>query len=159
MHPERYPGDRPIEVELPDLIPLLGDNWQELDRGVMGEWYTYLILAHGRDPDARLNDFEAQPASEGWGGDTYLVYYDDQNEAIILVMHTSWESENDARQFFDAFQKHSTARFGTPSNLEKDRIWWTHAGGVTSLSIQDQFTTWILAPDEAAALLIRSAIQ
>jgi len=29
---------------------------------------------------------------------------------------------------------------------------------VTDLSIQGQYTTWILAPDEATALLVRSAI-
>ncbi|MCJ7534824.1 MAG: hypothetical protein MUO57_04745 [Anaerolineales bacterium] len=158
LHPERYPDDRPLEVVIPDLLPVLGDQWQELDSGVMGEWYTYLILAHGREPSARLDDFEAQLASDGWGGDTYLVFYDENNEAVIIVLHTSWEGENDARQFYDAFQKHSTARFGSPSSLENNRIRWTHAEGVTDLSIQDQFTTWILAPDEATALLIRSAI-
>jgi hypothetical protein len=158
LHPERYPHDRPIEVEIPDLITVLGDQWQELDTGVMGEWYTYLILAHGREPTARLDDSEAQIASEGWGGDVYLVFYNEQNEAAVLVMHTAWESENDALQFFDAFRKHSTARFGSPSSVENNGFRWTHADGVTDLSIEGQNTTWIFAPDEATALLVRSAI-
>lgn len=157
LHPERYPHDRPIEVEIPDLSTLLGDQWQELDTGVMGEWYTYLILAHGREPAARLDDIEAQIASEGWGGDVYLVFYNEQNDAVVLVMHTAWESENDALQFFDAFRKHSTVRFGSPSSVENNRFRWIHADGVTDLSIDGQNTTWILAPDEATALLVRSA--
>jgi hypothetical protein len=158
LHPERYPEDRPINVVIPDLLSLLGDQWQDLDTGVMGEWYTYLILAHGREPNARLDDIEAQIASEGWGGDVYHVFYDAQNDAVVMVMHTSWESENDARQFYDAFRKHSTARFGSPASVETNWLRWKHANGVTDLSIQGQYTTWILAPDEATALLVRSAI-
>lgn len=158
LHPERYPDDRPIEIEKPDLSLILGDQWRELDSGVMGEWYTYLILAHGREPDARIDDLEAQNASEGWGGDYYLVYYNEQNQETVVVMRTAWESEIDAQQFFDSFQKHSTARFGPPSNVESDRITWTHSEGFTELSIDDMETTWIFAPDEATALLVKSAI-
>lgn len=158
LHPERYPADKPEIVELPDFMPILGEGWRELDRGVMGEWYTFLILAHGLNPEARLNESESKTASDGWGGDEYLVYYDDQNGNIVLVMHTSWESVNDATQFYNAFQKHSTDRFGAPSNLQNNRIGWTHEGGYTELSTQNQFTTWVLAPDEAIAQQIWSAI-
>ena len=157
LHPERYPNDRPVEVVSPDLVTLLGDQWRELDTGVMGEWYTYLILAHGQEPDARLDDIEAQLASEGWGGDVYLVYFNEQDDSVVLVMHTNWETENDAEQFFDAFRKHSTARFGSPTSSTSNNVSWTHGEGVTDISIQDQFTTWILAPDEATALLVRAA--
>jgi hypothetical protein len=158
LHPERYPADQPEIVEIPDFMPILGEGWRELDRGVMGEWYTFLILAHGLIPEARLSESESKAASDGWGGDEYLVYYDDQNSIIVLVMHTSWESVNDATQFYNAFQKHSTARFGAPSNLQNNRIGWMHEGGYTELSIQNQFTTWVLAPDEAIAQQIWSAI-
>jgi len=158
LHPELYPADQPVNVELPDLMPILGEGWRELDRGVMGEWYTFLILAHGLNSDARLNESESKAASDGWGGDEYLVYYDDQNGTIVLIMHTSWESVNDATQFYNAFQKHSTARFGAPSTLQNNRIGWTHEGGYTELSTQNQFTTWVLAPDETIAQQIWSAI-
>jgi hypothetical protein len=158
LHPERYPDDRPIEIEKPDLLTILGDQWQELDSGVMGEWFTYLILAHGREPAARLDTIEAEIASEGWGGDYYLILYNEQDDTVILVMHTNWERENDASQFFDAFRKHSTARFGPNSSSSDGRISWTHADGVTELSINDHFTTWITAPDQATALLVRSVL-
>ncbi len=159
LHPERYPNDRPIDVELPDLIPLLGDGWSELDRGMMGEWYTFLILAYGIQPEARLGESEAQAASDGWGGDQYLVYQNEQSGAIALIMLTSWDSVNDATQFYNAFQKHSTARFGTPTSIQTDQIGWSHAGGYTQLSTQNQLTSWILAPDEEIAQQFWSAIQ
>ena len=159
LHPERYPDDLPVEVEIPDLLTVLGEQWRELDTGVMGEWYTYLILAHGRDPAARLDTIEAEIASEGWGGDYYLILYNEQDDTVILVMHTNWERGNDASQFFDAFRKHSTARFGPNSSSSDGRISWTHVDGVTELSINDHFTTWITAPDQATALLVRSALS
>jgi hypothetical protein len=158
LHPERYPNDQPLEIEGPDLVNLLGEDWREIDNGVMGEWYTYLILARGQKPEARLDDREAQIASEGWGGDFYSVLQNEQDGSIILVMHTKWESENDARQFYEAFQKHTIARFGAPTNGDGNRSSWVHGDGFTEISIQDEFTTWILSPEESTALLIRSAL-
>lgn len=159
LHPERYPLDQPENIEIPDLSPSLGDGWFELDKGVMGEWYTFLILAHGQQPEARLADFEAQAASDGWGGDVYVVYYNEQTGSVVLILHTSWESVNDANQFYNAFQKHSTARFGEPTDVQIDRLGWTHPGGYTQLNTQNQFTTWILAPDLGMVEMIRSTIQ
>jgi hypothetical protein len=159
LHPERYPDDKPDNVLLPDLIPVLGDGWRELDQGIMGEWYTFLILAHGLNSEAQLSELEAQTASDGWGGDAYVAYYDDQNLGIVFVMHTSWEDLNEASQFYSAFQRHSTSRFGAPSTSGPNQFGWIHDGGYTELRMQDQYTTWILAPDEEIARSIWSAIQ
>lgn len=159
LHPERYPDDRPIAVDTPDFNTVLGDQWRMLDSGVMGEWYTYLILAHGRDPDAQLDEIESQIASEGWGGDYYIVYYNEQDQATILVMHTVWESENDAAQFYDAFRRHATGRFGSPSNIGNNVSSWSDLSGFTRLSMDGLTTTWIFAPDEPTALLVGSALN
>lgn len=159
LHPERYPDDRPVNVEIPDLTPAIGGGWRELDHGIMGEWYTFLILAHGQNPDTRLGDSEAKAASDGWGGDAYVVYTDDQNTGIVLVMHTSWESNNDASQFFSAFKEHSTSRFGSPTTVRSNHLGWTHEGGYTEIRTQDNITTWILAPGEDMAQNIWTAIQ
>jgi hypothetical protein len=159
IHPERYPDDKPIPVALPDLISVLGDGWREVDRGVLGEWYTYLVLAHGLNPDARLSVSEAQAASDGWGGDAYIVYYDDLNNNIVLVVHTLWESSGEAIQFYNSFQKHSTALFSAPTTVQADHLAWTHNDGYTVLRIQDQFTTWIFAPNEEISQALWTAIQ
>ncbi|UCE00309.1 MAG: hypothetical protein JSV42_06175 [Chloroflexota bacterium] len=158
LHPERYPEDQPVLIEIPDVSSLIGESWEEVDRGVMGEWSTYQILAHGADPEAQLSESESKSASDGWGGDQYIVYYDKQNGAIVFVLHTSWESVNDATQFYNAFQKHSTARFGAPSILQTDRVGWEHDAGYTELSTQDQFTTWVIAQNEQSAQQISSLI-
>jgi hypothetical protein len=159
LHPERYPDDKPIILEPPDLIPLLGEGWGELDHGIMGEWYTFLILAHGLNPQARLDTETAQSASDGWGGDIYVVYDNDQNGEIVLVMLSSWESEREANQFYNAFLDHSTSRFDLPSVTQANNIGWDHPGGFTNLRRHDQFTAWILAPNEEIAQSIWILIQ
>lgn len=158
LHPERYPDDKPIDVNLPDLTEQLGDGWAELDRGIMGEWYTFLILAAGINSEARLDEATAQAASDGWGGDVYVVFYDQQNDDTVLVMLTSWESVNDANQFFAAFQDHSTTLFGTPEIMQGNQIGWAHEDGFTNIHKQDNFTSWIMAPDKEIAQNIWNSI-
>jgi hypothetical protein len=136
LHPERYPDDVPNNPEYPDLLPVLGDQW--------------------RDPDGRLDETEAQIASDGWDGDIYIVYYNEDEEAVLVIMHSDWESSNDARQFFDSFRKHSTARFGSPLTSDSNHTSWSHAEGITEIHLEDELTTWIFAPDEGTALLVKS---
>jgi hypothetical protein len=160
LHPERYPADRPVQIDLPDLSSVvLGEGWRELDQGILGEWYTFLVLAHGLVPEARLSETEAQSASDGWGGDVYVVYYNEQEDQVVLVLHTSWETISDANQFFNAFQAHSTSRFGSPSIIRQDYIGWNHDEGYTEIHKQDRFTTWILSPDQNLAQTVWELIN
>lgn len=40
LHPNLYPSDKPIPVDLPDLTSALGQGWREVSRNQMGEWYS-----------------------------------------------------------------------------------------------------------------------
>ena len=71
----------------------------------MGEWYTYLILAHGFDKRARINDSKALAGSAGWGGDTYLVYENPAAKEMALVMRSVWDTPQDQAEFVDAFKR------------------------------------------------------
>jgi hypothetical protein len=146
LHPERYPDDKPIPVILPDLSTILGDGWRELDRGVMGEWYTLLILAHGLDSSYQLNRSQAEIAAEGWGGDSYVLYYNDQD--TVLVLATQWDTASDAGEFDEAFRQYATDRFGQPiqSRLVDFSV-WEYAGGYSEFHYNGERTTWILAPN------------
>jgi len=154
IHPERYPDDKPIEVQLPELSDVLGAEWEELDRGTMGEWYTYLILAKGLDQDARLSESEAENAAEGWGGDAYVVYQPDEVGNIVMVLHTTWDTSEDADEYADAFRDYANARFSTSSTDT-----WQGEDGVHSFHQVDDTTTWILTPDENIAMMVWQAIQ
>ena len=154
LHPERYPDDQPVSVQLPDIQELLSENWEELDRGTMGEWYTYLILARGLDTQARLDDDTAFLAAEGWGGDSYVVYYNPDTQETIMVLYSTWDTSEDANEFTQAFRDYANARFGSPVDDT-----WQGADGVHAFYRNGDYTAWILAPDAVISSLIWKSIQ
>ncbi len=151
IHPDRYPDDKPIPIDLPDLAGSLPEGWREIDRGVMGEWYTYLILAFGLDPDARLNESQAQAASEGWGGDAYVVLYNEQTDDTAMILSTNWESTDEAAEFTSAFEEYANARFGPFTHKTGNRWTWKSSSEVTVFILNKANSVWVLAPDEELA--------
>jgi len=158
LHPELYPNDKPIPVMLPDLTDTLGEGWTELDRNVMGEWFTYLILAHASDPNFRVNDSVAMNAAEGWGGDTYLVYINEETEEIILVMVSTWDTPRDLDEFYEAFMQYAQKRWGEPFVDPVVGNAWQGSDYYNSFYITGNFSTWILTPDAAFDKIIKEAL-
>jgi len=158
LHPERYPQDKPIPVKLPDLVEVLGEGWAEIDQEVMGEWYTYLILAHGLNPDARLDSEDAANAAQGWGGDAYSVIYNADSGATVMVLRTIWETSIEVDEFVTAFESYAGERFNKPREKRSDTMMWQGNDEVHVLHIEPVYTTWILAPDETIASLVWNAI-
>lgn len=149
LHPERYPDDKPVPVDVPDVLSALGDGWQELDRNVMGEWYTYLILAKGLDKAAQVKDATAKTAAEGWGGDTYVVEYNEQTGQTVLVLSSVWDTQKDADEFSAAFKDYATQRFGSSPNQQNGVLAWQYSDGYSTFYQDSDHTVWILAPDAA----------
>jgi hypothetical protein len=159
LHPERYPEDKPLMVELPDLSNELGSDWEMVDQDVLGEWYTYLVLAFGLDPNARLQESQAKSAAQGWGGDAFGVYYNPAEDTTAMVLITIWDSTAEAEEFSNAFRAYATERFGSPPS-EDVGVWnWETDQGYTNLHIKDKTTTWILAPNEALAQTIWDTLK
>jgi hypothetical protein len=148
IHPERYPDDQPVTVSLPDLLPLLGSGWREINRNVIGEYYIYLLLAKGSDLNARLDDDEAWQAAEGWGGDEYLVFYNDDREETALALHIVWDTEKDAQEFAESFNRYANARFGAPTTDQGAQLAWSQANSFHLFTIDGNSTTWVYAPED-----------
>ena len=159
LHPELYPDHKPITVTLPDLSSALGPGWSELEQNSLGEWYTYLILAHGIDPKTRLDDNTAKAAAQGWAGDTYLTYYNDQTKNTVIVLKTAWDSATDAQQFASAFESYSNDRFGTPTSNGPNANSWSLNGVYTEFHISGNQTTWIYSPDASSGQAIWKTLQ
>ncbi|HWR66323.1 MAG TPA: hypothetical protein VN364_09410 [Bellilinea sp.] len=159
LHPERYPDDKPVPVTLPDLTDTLGRELREIDRGVMGEWYTYLILARGADPTFQLADDLAAVAAEGWGGDAYAVYWDEAAGQPLVVLLTTWETSAEADEYSAAFQDYATARWGDPQpGAQTDQFTWESVvDGASLFQRTGTETIWVIAPStEDAQLLLES---
>jgi hypothetical protein len=159
LHPDRYPDDQPVPVELPDFAPVLGAGWREVDRDSLGEWYTYLLLAHGLEEDYRVEATTAQTAAQGWGGDAYVVYHNDDTGESVLVLDTQWESGGEADEFAAAFREYGENRFGESSASETGRTTWENQENASEFRVAGPRTTWVLASNAEIRDAVSAALQ
>src|SRR3989441_1426181 len=136
LHPEKYfAHEPPVRVTLPDIAPLLDRNssseitsrrsevgrdlrtagppaWKRLDSDVNGEWGFYLILDQFLKSAA-----ESRRAAAGWGGDRFALFQGARGEAMLVSLSV-WDTENDAREFFDAYVKRNEFRYADVTAIE-----------------------------------------
>ena len=130
LHAEKYQaGEAPKKVALRDVSASLGKGWRMADHDVEGEWGFYLLL------DEFLQSSDASKrAAEGWGGDRYALFLGPNRASDVVVAHkTVWDTEPDALEFFDAYVKRTTKRYGVePSEVAESgrQLWKTKEGGV-----------------------------
>ena len=148
LHPALYQRATPAVVELDELGSALGESWQELDRGVLGEWYTRLML------ETRLEAGQASEAAAGWGGDAYLTLRNEAADVEALVLVSVWDRARDANEFTDAMLRHAEDRFGETTGAS-DGATWTWDGGRVVLVRAYTQTLWIVAPDMETAEALR----
>jgi len=129
LHPEKYfAHEAPVKVTLPDIANLLNGGrgrgvppvthaqdaratWRRIAYDVQGEWGFYLILDQFLKSPA-----ESRRAAAGWGGDRFAVY-EGPNGAACIVSLSVWDTENDAREFFDTYVKRTELRYPSAEKL------------------------------------------
>jgi hypothetical protein len=106
MHPERFLlRDNPVKIDMPDLAGPLGPSWKKADADVNGE-FGYLVALAEFIPRRT-----ARNAAAGWGGDRYALYENQSTGALLLAQYTTWDTERDAREFFDAYSERTQKRY------------------------------------------------
>ena len=136
LHPEKYfAHEAPVKVTLPDVTSLLNAgvtsqgsgagrstlsrspspnpvSWKRIAFDVDGEWGFYLIL------DQFLKSpVESKQAAAGWAGDRFALYENAKGE-VVYVSASVWDTENDAREFFDAYVKRTQLRYPDAALVE-----------------------------------------
>ena len=101
LHPEKYRArpDAPMTIDLPRLDP--GAGWKEVGRNVVGEMQISIML---RKLDGRT-------AAAGWDGDAFATFTG-PDDRLGLVWASTWDSEDDARQFARAYARFQTTKLG-----------------------------------------------
>jgi hypothetical protein len=125
----------------------------------MVEWWTYLILADGLDPQARIDIPKAQEASTGWGGDAYVIYYNDQEQTPVLVLSSTWDTQKDAAEFSESFAEYASARYGPASDEDNGLTSWESLSDFTTFTQDGKSTIWITAPSAEIEKAVRDAIN
>jgi len=130
LHPEKYfAKEAPVKITLPDVHTQLGATWKRIDYDVNGEWTYYLIL------DQFINaESESRRAAAGWAGDRYAVYESVSGD-VFMSQVSEWDTENDAKEFFDAYTKRTQLRYADAkpdgdATAANRRQWRTSEGSV-----------------------------
>jgi hypothetical protein len=103
-------GDRELLTAY-SLLPT--PIWRRIAYDVQGEWGFYLILDQFLKSPA-----ESRRAAAGWGGDRFAVYEGPKGQ-VCFVSLSVWDTQNDAREFFNAYDKRVTLRYST---AEESRV-------------------------------------
>lgn len=147
LHPERYPQDVPLKIEIADLDDILGSEWQKIDDNTLGEWYTYLLLSQSYEANWNVAVDAAEMASEGWGGDRYVVYNNPTTDENVLVFRSQWDTDADATQFWDEFVTYGSQRWGSPEPDQSDYLRWDSAESIVVVARYEDQILWMMAPD------------
>jgi hypothetical protein len=103
IHPDRYPEEKPVDVGVPDRS---GGNWSRLDHDPVGERLgeaaLFAMLETNDVIDSEQPRLYRHPATAGWGGDRLVPYRHEDGE-FGYVWNLTWDTRQDARQFYDAY--------------------------------------------------------
>ncbi|MBV9926682.1 MAG: hypothetical protein JOZ96_16805 [Acidobacteria bacterium] len=129
LHGEKYAANElPQKVSVRDVSAALGRGWRMADNDVQGEWGCYMLL------DEFLQSVDvSKRAAAGWGGDRYALFTGPKKTDVVVVLKTVWDTEADAREFYDAYVRRTSKRYGAePSEVAPaDRqVWKTAEGAV-----------------------------
>jgi len=136
LHADKYfTHEAPVKVTVPDLTSLLNArsqksqvrgqrparasgvqataSWKKLASDVNGEWGFYLILDEFLKSPA-----ESRAAAAGWAGDRTAVYESPKGDVLYVSLST-WDTENDAREFFDAYVKRTELRYPGATSIDQ----------------------------------------
>lgn len=144
LHPERYPDDAPQAVSLPPLTDTLGGGWHKVDEDILGEFQLRLYL------DLYLQGQVASEAAEGWDGDRYAAYWNEDDTQYVLLERITWDSETDVSQFWTAYAEFAQNRYDSPpTRRDTMHQWWLDGQDVTLLAQNPALEMLIIvAPDE-----------
>ncbi len=153
LHAEKFASrEKPVEVSLPDLAGSLGEGWRVINSNVLGELDIRLILEQLTDAT------RAARGSAGWGGDRWMLLEKDGKQA--LVIKSVWDSENDARDFFDTFALAMRNRFPGARQDESSptRQALTATANATELRRDGQNVLAVISFDRPSAEAIVAAL-
>jgi hypothetical protein len=95
LHPTKYfAGEMPVPV----AVPALPSGWRKVADGHMGELRTRAFL------ELTLPMERSIPASEGWGGDTFLIATPPGVDRPAIFWSTVWDDDASALRFVRALE-------------------------------------------------------
>ncbi len=150
LHPEKYiqePRDLPRSVSLPDLGQALGEAWEPVAQGVLGELVLRVHLDQYLDAD------DAVEAAAGWDGDLASLWRERENpQRQVLVIRCAWDDRAEANQFVYAYTELVRVRLGDTQPVIRavaplGSRWWRSEAGDAYVYREGSETLLVWTPD------------
>ena len=119
LHPDKwFARESPTTIDWPAFDNnTLFAGWDLLEQNVLGEIQWRIVFAeHGLGA-------EAPAVAGGWDGDRYAVFKHRDSGRLLLLMHTSWDSEADAEEFAEGYGRLLTVKYegaDEPTRVSQD---------------------------------------
>lgn len=166
LHPEKYfAHEAPVKLAIPDIANLLNGarpatgvspGWKRIASDVNGEWGLYLILDQFLKSPA-----DSKRAAAGWAGDRTAVYESAKGHVLYVAL-SAWDTEADAREFFDAYAKRTQLRYpavASGDSSASQRAFGT-SEGIVSINLRGKQALVIEgAPDQATTSSIMKVLN
>ena len=146
LHPERYLEEHtePVQVAVPNLRGVLGEDWDVLVQDTLGEFVVGLYL------QSVLSEETSWQAASGWDGDTFAVWEGTDGERL-LVWRTIWDSTTDAVEFERALAALVSQRYVPAWPVSAPRglggQWWEISTGAVCVLRVARYVLFVQAPD------------
>ncbi len=136
MHPEKYFAQEDAQ---PAEAPSITGEWNLTKTERFGEYFILVML------DKWISTSDAEKAAEGWGGDN-LSYYEKEDK-YFFTWNITWDSKNDAQEFYLAFQK-MMDKTAEPLAENENYSYWSAYGRYISIQWNEN-STLIVSSDNA----------
>jgi hypothetical protein len=154
IHPESY-----AENDLPELITLLpltttlGLGWEFIGEDTLGEFVISVYF------EQQLSERVSRDAAAGWGGDRYVVYWNETAQDIVMALATEWDTEEDSAEFLRVSADYLAAKYDSPPEFQDDGSQCYRSDDVTCIYERDGRVTLIRAPSFALITAIARDIR
>jgi hypothetical protein len=84
-------------------------------------------------------------AAEGWGGDAYAFYINEETDEVTFILDTHWDSAGDAIEFKDAFERYARLRWEKSEENILGGTAWLGENTVSTLLQEGERTMWVIS--------------
>ena len=157
LHPARYLGlasaegetASPVSVAVPDLDPVLGEQWSPVLQDTLGEFVVGLFMNQVVPAE------RAWEIADGWDGDTFVVW-EREDGRRILVWRSIWSDSGEAAEYEQGLrllvpQLHVPVEPIDPP-LGLPGLWWETRDGTVNVRRTARYVMLVRAPDTNTAI-------
>lgn len=142
LHPDQFLlNDAPKEVNLLPVSEEIGADWRLIDENSFGEFYLRQYLQQQLEAD------QVDEAATGWGGGSYVVYQNELDQALLMMLRLAWDGPLDNAEFAAAYADYLRSMLGAEPERQSDEGLCWQDGEVFCLYLFDNESLVVRAPD------------